>query len=326
MSKKPSSAVGVHVPTGLTPELARKVVMLVDAEREEAEKRKGRFALGGQLLAIGATTAGGVFGVLDMALSAGAMSVAGGAIEALQLLLLRDGMERVRSTGREPDLSATGIGLAATCAEQGARVDAVLRELWVRLLTRCLDPEYQGRVRLSDIELLKTLNASDALLLLVLGKYREDVRQEWIKHELSQICQATGLWQSQSNSTEGVTSMIPLELIRRHAATAMGSAAHVPIVELAHALHVRTCHRPDTSSIELPALFETMLGQACLNLIEYPDKDVRERMHTNINRNGALVSPSIHPQRALLEALTDVKVTPTALRVVDLLVDGRQGY
>lgn len=325
MSNKQTSEVSEGSSAALTPEQARKVMLLVDVERQDAEARRGRFALGGQLLAIGATSASAIFGALDMAISAGAMSVAGGAIEAMQILLMRDGMERVRSFGRKPDLSATGIGLAATCAEQGARVDAVLRELWVRLLARCLDPEYQGRVRLADIELLKTLNSSDALLLLVLGRHREKVRMEWGQHELCRICQGTGLWQAQSNSVDGITKMIPIELIRRHAAVILGSAVHVPINELVHAVQVRSSTAVVSRAEELPTLFHTDRPSACFDLFRYADDDVKGRMQTNIHYGGELVSPSGHPQRVLLEALTDVVVTPAALRVVDLLIEDREG-
>jgi len=73
-------------------------------------------------------------------------------------------------------------------------------------------------------------------------------------------------------------------------------------------------------------LFETPRESPCFNLYEYNNEDERRRLQVNVERSGTRISPSIHPQHAWLEALTDVKVTPTAMRVVDLLVDGRQGY
>jgi len=319
----PSADTPGAVSTVMTPDHARMVSRLMEQERDEAESRRGRWAVGGQLLSAGLNSVGGLFGALDMAVTAGSLGIAVGAIEAVQILLLREGAERVRKEGRVPDFSASGIGMAARCAEEGARADAFMREQWVRLLTACLDPSRLGEVRISDIELLRTLNPSDAMALLVVGKHKEAITDEWQKSDIIKILAVLKI-RIDNEGQERYVQWMPLALILARAETVFGNRIHNRD-EISYAFECRTqllTRSPVDSGPDGPALFHTQASSARVRLLD-GIKASKDQYVTLVQGLGSIKG---HPQEGWLETLVNVNVMPRAARLVNILYDARSGY
>jgi hypothetical protein len=268
------------------------------AEKRETRQGAFRAVLGAGVS--GAKLAAEVARLLGKEVAAGSLDAISAAIELGSVALLHEAGSRVEQSGKRVDWMAGGIGLAEECARAGARASGAMREQWIRLLMACIDSERGASVRLSDVELLRTLNPPDALLLLVFGRYNEVILKEWMEGPV---------WAeaSQNNNVRGRPGFIPVGLIVKWSETILGAPLIVSPDELDWAARERTIGAGESTPMPPPLFSELLIEDHWSKFIERGPEVVHQ-----------------HPHARMLEKVFKIQLRNSARRLVNLLApDGR---
>ena len=86
------------------------------------------------------------------------------------------GLEREK---RCLDMKKAGYELPLQIASKGAGKPHAVRKLWLELLKNALDDKFNHSIRQSDVELLESLDAPDAILIMM-RKHQSAMRDEWM--------------------------------------------------------------------------------------------------------------------------------------------------
>jgi len=277
---------------------------MVSRDREQAvDQHELVRRLAGGMIRAGGLTAGvgaAVAGIFDAGVTSGALSLIGSACAASEMLVLGEAKARLEKAGKKVDWLSAGFGLAGECARDGARAGSLMREQWVRLLMACMDPSTGKVIRQADLELLRSLNPPDALLMLAIGRYKHQMLKEWRN---SRACTLA----SQNGIAKNAPERFPLELVLTWSKTIFGKDATISADELAYALFKRHVDVADQEGVPL------FKGR---NEIDNWTRFLQPSSELEPDDRFARMSAR----------MIEISLTPRAERLVSLLVEPANGF
>jgi len=153
-----------------------------------------------------------------------------------------------RKEGKDPDYSRLGMGRMLNIAEHAVKAPGVVQGVWRQLLVQATDPaNTEFEVRQSDMELIESLNPSDAVLILGFSLHANR-KLKWIEDwRSSEGIQRLIKRASRHGSTlwlrEAVKSHVPLKFISDYAGQTIESKITISNRSLLAALDERGLQR-----------------------------------------------------------------------------------
>lgn len=154
-----------------------------------------------------------------------------------------------KASGKEPDYAKLGTRRVMSMAEHAVQAPSVVQDIWRRLLVQATDPaNTEFEVRQSDLELIDSLNPSDAILILGYG-VKTDPKLKWIDEwRMSDQIQRLAVRASRHGTTAWLKQQIevcwPLRFAREYANAKIGAKATVSDQSLLVGLSERTDGKP----------------------------------------------------------------------------------
>lgn len=159
-----------------------------------------------------------------------------------------------RKDEKEPDYSRLGMGRMLNIAEHAVKAPGVVQGVWRELLVQATDPaNTEFEVRQSDIELIESLNPSDAVLILGFSLYANNKLkwiEDWRSSDATQrLAIRAGRHQTTEWLREALESHVPLRFIRDYAGQTLASKITVSNQSLLAALNERAQDRVATAAL-----------------------------------------------------------------------------
>jgi len=220
------------------------------------------------------------------------------------VLGLKIAMERVKARKRQPDIEKHGPGLALEIATKAAGKSGFMRDVWIGLLSNAIDPDFPHEIRKSDLAILDTLNDSDVVIILMVGKYLPKMHDDWSSYpNAMQLLEHLGVSADYNN-----TEFFNLRALRNQFNKVIKSELRISNEELSYSIEEKSRPLHDSSN-DGEYLFECV--------VKYQNKSLWKH-NTSITKDISDY-PTAH-------SLYILRLLPKTRRILNLIYDQQLGY